>query len=513
MQKKHSILIITCIALVALFTFALQFYWNYQNYQASRISTQEEIHQLLEKSISMYFEEQSKKDMVSFLSEEVKFSTDDFLSAIRIDTLFKEKTQKINYDSLPKFPETNNIQFKSASSDSNNNTSFEIKNLSKVAVSSINAITVTRDSASKPKIIVLKGQKSIDSIGDLTRFKNRIVISMSRDSLNYAQLDSLIQNNLLGKQLPIDWQLYHIKDDTLRFPVEKILSQFPNIFQSKSSFVNKNESIEIQYNLPQSIIFKKIGVEILLSFLLSIIILFFLIYLLQIIKKQQKMDAYKNDFISNMTHEFKTPITTIKTALEGLTHFNQENNPEKTAKYLQISNEQLEKLNLLVEKILETSTLKSTQWKLEYEVLDLQMLLEKIVLKFKTLSNKEIVIQNPFPSLKIQTDAFHVEQILSNLLDNAVKYGGNKIVFSVTHNSQEIQIHCADNGKGIEKSDQKKIFEQFYRVSKGNQHDVKGFGIGLFYAQNMAQKLGGNLLYQNQTLPTFTLILPHEQSH
>lgn len=510
MRKKQATYLIIIISFIVLSTFGLQFYWNYQNFETSRKATEEEIKTLFEQSITQYFEEQSKRDVVSFLSEDIKFSSADFMTAIRIDTIFQKTIEKVKIktDSVQQKSKNNKLKsfhFESASSESKLPVIKDsLLNLSQSAI---------RDSFMKPQILVLKGQKAIDSIGDLNRFKNRIVISMSRDSLDYAQLDSLIQNNLLGNQLPIGWQLYHTKHDTLRFPVEKIMSQFPNSFQSKSSFVNKNESIEIQYNLPQSIIFKKIGVEILLSFLLSIIILFFLIYLLQIIKKQQKMDAYKNEFISNMTHEFKTPITTIKTALEGLTHFNQENNPVKTAQYLEISNHQLDKLNLLVEKILETSTLKTTQVQIQNESINMDGLLDKIVSKYQTITTKKIFVETKNTNILLKSDAFHVEQILSNLVDNAVKYGGNKVLLAMEYRENKLYIHCKDSGKGIEKSEQKKIFEQFYRVSHGNQHDVKGFGIGLFYAQTMAMKLGGNLTYQAQPLSTFTLTLPHEFSH
>lgn len=510
--KKQSIFIICFIVLVAMSTFGLQFYWNYQNFETSKKATEEEIKTLFEQSITQYFEEQSKKDVVSFLSEEVKFSTDDFMTAIRIDTLFQKTIEKVKSkaDSVQQKPKSNTLksyQYESTSSDKETQLPVIKDSLLHPSFPEI------RDSFIKPQILVLKGQKAIDSVGDLTRFKNRIVISMSRDSLDYVQLDSLIQSNLVSNQLPIGWQLYHTKHDTLRFPVGKIKSQFPNNFQSKSSFVNNNESIEIQYDLPQSIIFKKIGIEILLSFLLSLIILFFLIYLLQIIQKQQKMDAYKNEFISNMTHEFKMPITTIKTALEGLTHFNIENNPEKTTQYLEISNHQLDKLNLLVEKILETSTLKTTQIQIQNDAINLDEMLEKIVSKFQTITTKSILIETQNTNVLLKSDAFHVEQILSNLVDNAVKYGGNKVLLAMEIKENKLNIHCKDSGKGIEKSEQKKIFEQFYRVSHGNQHDVKGFGIGLFYAQTLAMKLGGNLTYQAQPLSTFTLTLPYEFSH
>jgi flagellar basal body-associated protein FliL len=187
MKKKQSIFIISFIVLLAMSTFALQFYWNVQNFENSKKATEEEIKTLFEQSITQYFEEQSKRDVVSFLSEEIKFSTDDFMTAIRIDTIFQKTIEKVKIktDSVQQKPKSNTLKsfhFESASSETK---------LPAVKDSLLYpSISEIRDSFMKPQILVLKGQKAIDSLGDLTRFKNRIVISMSRDSLDYKQLDS-----------------------------------------------------------------------------------------------------------------------------------------------------------------------------------------------------------------------------------------------------------------------------------------------------------------------------------
>jgi two-component system phosphate regulon sensor histidine kinase PhoR len=140
-------------------------------------------------------------------------------------------------------------------------------------------------------------------------------------------------------------------------------------------------------------------------------------------------------------------------------------------------------------------------------------MLEKIVSKYQTITTKKILIETTNTNILLNSDAFHVEQIISNLIDNAVKYGGKQIILSIEVQENKLYINCKDSGKGIEKSEQKKIFEQFYRISNGNQHDVKGFGIGLFYAKTLAQKLGGNLTYKEEPQSTFTLTLPYEFSH
>ena len=505
MRKKQATYLIIILTLIVLSTFGLQFYWNYQNFENSTKATNEEIKTLFEQSITHYFEEESKKNVISYLSNEEDHSSLEFMDAIKIDTVLKKLDANQNNKNHKKTSLRNvSVSFKEIESD------FEFQKTQKEV--SIPKKIKTKKNENK-KIIVLHGQKALDSIGDFTRFKNRIVISMSKDIINYKNLDSLINRNLTNKKLYLQTQLWHAKNDSVHYPEADMIKKLPFHYTYQSSFINKNENLEVYYDLPQSIIFRKIGIEILLSLLLSLIILFFMIYLLQIIKKQQKMDSYKNEFISNMTHEFKTPITTIKTALEGLTYFNMENNPKKTIQYLEISNHQLDKLNLLVEKILETSTLKTTQIQIQNDAINMDEMLEKIVSKYQTITTKKILIETTNTNILLNSDAFHVEQIISNLIDNAVKYGGKQIILSIEVQENKLYINCKDSGKGIEKSEQKKIFEQFYRISNGNQHDVKGFGIGLFYAKTLAQKLDGNLTYQEEPQSTFTLTLPYEFSH
>jgi two-component system phosphate regulon sensor histidine kinase PhoR len=214
-----------------------------------------------------------------------------------------------------------------------------------------------------------------------------------------------------------------------------------------------------------------------------------------------------------MTHELKTPITTVKAALEGISNFNTDKDPVVTEKYLNISNEHLNKLNTLVEKILETATLKTNSVVITREVIPMDSFLSKITEKFRSITSKTILLETTGHPVEIISDPFHVEQMISNLMDNAIKYGGDIIWLKLSHNDKNIILQCVDNGDGIDKDQQKKIFNQFYRVPKGNKHDIKGFGIGLYYAKTMAHNLGGTLVYQAFPYPTFLLTLPYEPTH
>ena len=206
------------------------------------------------------------------------------------------------------------------------------------------------------------------------------------------------------------------------------------------------------------------------------------------------MAEIKNDLISNITHEFKTPIATVTSALEGIANFNQQNDPEKTAKYLDMSNDQLKKLNLMVEKLLETATLDSDELSLRKEPVNLTLLLSTMIEKYKMLAGDKLLsFMASTTDVIIEADPFHLENALSNLVDNAIKYGGRDIQVILTQLGTRAQVIVQDNGGFIEKGQKERVFDKFYRIPTGNQHDVKGFGIGLYYTRKIIEKHGGSI--------------------
>ncbi len=216
--------------------------------------------------------------------------------------------------------------------------------------------------------------------------------------------------------------------------------------------------------------------------------------------------------ISNITHEFKTPITTVSTALEAINNFNALEDTEKTKKYISISENQIKKLHLMVEKLLETATLDSEKLLLKKEEVEIVGLLEKLTKKHQLLTNnKSITCITNSKELILKIDEFHIENAISNLIDNAIKYGGDTIEVNLNTLLNTIEISVADNGYGIDKNQQEKIFDKFYRVPKGNTHDVKGFGIGLYYTKKIIEKHMGTISLNSNTKQTvFKITLPNE---
>jgi two-component system phosphate regulon sensor histidine kinase PhoR len=228
--------------------------------------------------------------------------------------------------------------------------------------------------------------------------------------------------------------------------------------------------------------------------------------LLFIIKKQKKVDEIKNDFINNITHEFKTPITTIATALEGMSTFNPENNLEKNKKYIAMSFNQLFKLENMVEKILETATLNAKELQLTLENINLIVFIKSIIEKHEDISKKQIAFEFEKEELYINADSFYLENAISNLIDNAIKYGE----INCFQRDKTTLIKVKDNGNSILKSQEKLIFEKFYRIPMGNIHDIKGYGIGLYFAKTIVEKHFGTieLTITNETI--FKITLPND---
>ncbi|MEE3227403.1 MAG: HAMP domain-containing sensor histidine kinase, partial [Bacteroidota bacterium] len=235
-----------------------------------------------------------------------------------------------------------------------------------------------------------------------------------------------------------------------------------------------------------------------------------LLFLLKIINRQKQLAEVKNDLISNITHEFKTPIATISVALEGIKNFNRENDPVKTGNYVNTSTAQLDKLTMMVEKLLETATLDGDDLALNKEEVNLNNLLQSLVNKHQTLAiRKKISFSQTDDDVIMNGDPFHLENAFNNLLDNAVKYGGETILVELENRSSQIEIQITDSGTSLSKAEAKQIFEKFYRVPKGNTHDVKGFGIGLYYTQKIIEKHGGSIDVSVTSQTTFKIDLPN----
>ena len=220
------------------------------------------------------------------------------------------------------------------------------------------------------------------------------------------------------------------------------------------------------------------------------------------LQRQRKLTEIKNEFISNITHELKTPIATVGVAIEALRNFNAINDPQRTKEYLDISQNELVRLSLLVDKVLKLSMFEKKEIELKYESFDLKGVVDEVVSSMKLQIEKHnatVSVDVEGDSL-IQGDRLHLLSVVFNLLDNALKYGnGNTAIkFELKERGNEVELSVADNGIGISPEYKDKIFEKFFRVPLGNTHNTKGYGLGLSYVYHVIQRHKGKIEVESQ---------------
>lgn len=224
--------------------------------------------------------------------------------------------------------------------------------------------------------------------------------------------------------------------------------------------------------------------------LLTILSVISFMYAIWVILRQKQVTDLQTDFINNMTHEFKTPISSIKIAADYLQQQQVISSDERLNNYTTIIKDQNQRLNEQVEKVLNLARLEKDQFKLNKTEININELLENIVeqerLKFEHIGGG-IEFNSSAERIDIQADKLHLTNVLSNILDNALKYceSNPQAKVSLENKNSTVRLRIQDNGIGISNDDMKKIFNKFYRVSTGNVHNVKGFGLGLFYVKSI----------------------------
>ena len=215
-------------------------------------------------------------------------------------------------------------------------------------------------------------------------------------------------------------------------------------------------------------------------------------YLFRTVSRLRTIEEMKDDFVSNMTHELKTPIAIAYSANDALLNYDTSNDPDKKTKYLTIANKQLKRLGELVENILAMSMERRKTMKLKPEEIQLREFVEEIAAAQRMRGDKAITINVNIPeNTTIEADRAHLANILNNLIDNAIKYSGDSVEITITGDSHDLSVR--DNGIGIPSKSIPYLFNKFYRVPHGNRQDVRGYGIGLYYVKSILDKMGWDI--------------------
>ncbi|MBD5387713.1 HAMP domain-containing histidine kinase [bacterium] len=243
-----------------------------------------------------------------------------------------------------------------------------------------------------------------------------------------------------------------------------------------------------------------------LSQMLGVIVTIFLLmvafsaafwYLFRTVSKLRTIEEMKDDFVSNMTHELKTPISIAYSANDALLNYDTTNDPEKKKAYLSIAMKQLKRLGELVENILAMSMERRKTMTLKSEKIDLHALADEIAEAQRMRGTKNIAIEvHSDCDTTATADKSHLSNVLDNLIDNAIKYSDESVAISIKIGTDGIEV--ADNGIGIPAKSLPYIFDKFYRVPHGNRQDVRGYGIGLYYVKHILEKMGWSISVKSQ---------------
>lgn len=232
------------------------------------------------------------------------------------------------------------------------------------------------------------------------------------------------------------------------------------------------------------------------SLMVVAIVIFSFWFFINTLKKQMEFDEMKSSFTSNITHELKTPIAVAYAANDALLNYGLADNPVKREEYLLDTKEQLEKLSALVERILSMSMKERGNFRLDVSETNIRDMFEKIVQETRLRTAKACDIQiEADDNLTAIFDAKLMSSVVSTLVDNAVKYSGEsvRILLKAIRKSDKLFISVSDNGIGIAQEHQRHVFEKFYRVPHGDVHEVKGYGIGLYFAKTIVERHGGRI--------------------
>jgi two-component system, OmpR family, phosphate regulon sensor histidine kinase PhoR len=346
-----------------------------------------------------------------------------------------------------------------------------------------------------------------DVFDDLFKFKYYDAIE---NRLNFILLDSLIKLELRKSGVFTEYEFGVYSPLRNILLIEKTGHYHKNLLEEGYAYnmfprdlFMTPEYLMIYFPNKRTYLFFQMWKMIVISVLLILVITFSFIYTILTIFRQKKLSEMKNDFINNMTHEFKTPISTISLACEMLGDKEIDKSDKIHDNYVSVITEENKRLGSMAEKILQTAVIDKGQLNLHKELINLHQIIEDVIVSIKIqvdVKEGEIISELMARNYYIKADNTHITNLIYNVIDNAIKYTPEKpLIIIKTHSDQKgIFITVSDNGIGISKTNQKRIFEKLYRVSTGDVHNVKGFGLGLHYVKTIVEKHEGNISVESE---------------
>ena len=374
----------------------------------------------------------------------------------------------------------------------------KVKDTFKYTIDSTVVLSTQKESKNRLDSTPIRIEKRI--AGDSNILKIFYGVDSLQDSLKVPEITAAYQQRLKQEvfHIPFNISLANKVDgnDETDFPDVTVGFVHPVTYH-----------LELGNTFPYLI--RKIMLPILFSiFLVGVTILSFIL-LYKNLMKQRRLAELKNEFIGNITHELKTPIATVGVAIESLKNFNAMQDPQRTKEYLDISSNELQRLSLLVDKVLKLSMFEKKEIDLQYETFDLRNIVDEVVASMRLQVEKIHAIVSIIQKgdTNLQADRLHLLSVVFNLLDNALKYSKEQPVIEIALEewNDSVQLRVSDNGIGIAAEYKNKIFEKFFRIPTGNTHNAKGYGLGLSYVAHVVQKHNGKI-YVDSTLGKGTTV-------
>lgn len=342
--------------------------------------------------------------------------------------------------------------------------------------------------------------------------ETNFVIRFDQDSLQINDIQKLYGRQIKQANLQLPFKVIRKKTTDTTAKADSLTTLATSAVKTAMPMGNTYRAVFADY---QGYLLKKIVPQSLFSFFLLAItgLAFAAIY--RNLQQQRRLTELKNDFISNVTHELKTPIATVSVAIEALQNFGAAQNPKLTQEYLEISKNELSRLTLLVDKVLKMATFEQQGLQLNQESLDVAQLVQQVLQSMKLQFEKcraEVHFEPQGSDFQASVDRIHLTNVIYNLLDNALKYSENipEIALQLSETPTQLTLIVRDKGIGIPAEYQTRVFDKFFRVPTGDTHNVKGYGLGLNYVASVVEQHHGTISVESEAGKgsTFTITLP-----
>jgi two-component system, OmpR family, phosphate regulon sensor histidine kinase PhoR len=486
--KRRNLLTLGLIQASILLLLALQVFWLHSSYEKAFYDFRREANGIFKNTVFELRDSLFASTLSPYIDSTRDFTTNGAISQIRI--------------LRDSFKTGDSIRFKKQSSSV------------QVYISS----TGTSDSIAKTLGPLTRRLQTMRDKNPMQSFTFRIAPdSLNIDSLSYHYQKNLIANAIFskviiedvsGKQhrfglssfmLPTKHE--HEREDFTKSNNE--LSLFGDTLQVDPIRLNPVKQYRASLTGIRALMLKEITPQILFSLFLTITITAAFIVMYRNIVSQQKLMNLKNDFISNITHELKTPVATVSVALEALQNFNITLNPERNKEYLSIAQQELTRLSTLTDKILKTTIFEESGIFVQAEDVDLNNTVSEVLSSMKLLLDKWGVVVRFTANTNhavVTGSALHLSNVISNLIENSLKYSSAKpeIDISILSESNRLLVSVKDNGIGVAPEYHRKVFEKFFRVPTGNVHTIKGYGLGLSYVAGVVKAHKGTITLQSE---------------